>query len=225
MQFKTMVIDLYRVGQRGTAWKRIERSERRSERLLQEALQTEGNQKPLGLGGQRVRWIGREFKSADFFGIDAKWNIVFVETKVSSQQRHLAQQLKRRVGPFVGMEFKKVDELVWNYISGGTKSDYLMAEGLRLRRLYERGKLLGPKDVHAELKKRIRAPRRRRVPCVRFVAVSPRLSHRFAEALQKLQWNLKHRTGMRTGRLLFSCVLVTPYLERGQDIAVAHVHL
>ncbi len=118
MHFSKMVIDLYRVRKAGMAWKRVKRNARESERLLQDALQAQKNLNTLCVGPGRVRWIGREFQSADFFGIDEKWNLVFVETKVSSQQAHLAYQLRKRVGRFVGMEFRELDRLIWKYVRG-----------------------------------------------------------------------------------------------------------
>jgi hypothetical protein len=125
MIFHKMSIDLYNVRRGGMMWERVERNKRDRERFLQRALQSPRNQRVLGLGRRRVRWVGREFASADFFGIDGKWGLIFVETKVSSQQGHLAAQLRRRVRRFVGMGFKNLDERIWKYIRGRTRDGSL----------------------------------------------------------------------------------------------------
>jgi hypothetical protein len=221
MHFSKMVIDLYRVRKAGMVWKRIKRSKHDSERLLQEALQSKKNQHTLGIGPRHVLWIGREFASADFFGIDEKWNLVFVETKVSSQQAHLAHQLNKRVSRFVGMDFRKVDERIWKYVKGRTDEKFLMGAGLRLRRLARKRRIECAKDVATYLRRRIRLRRPTKVRRVRFIAVSPYLNDTFARQLQKLRTNLKRRLGRR-GSLSLSCVLLTPYLKK-QAIAVARI--
>ncbi len=221
MRFSKMVIDLYRVKKAGMVWKRVKRGKHDSERLLQKALQSPKNQRALGIGSRNVRWIGREFASADFFGIDEKWNLIFIETKVSSQQAHLARQLHERGGRFVGMDFRDVDERIRKYVQGRRDDKFLMGEGLRLRRLARKGRLEGAKDVAAYMRRRIRLRRPTKVRRVRFIAVSPYLNHTFAQQLQKLQTNLKRRLGRR-GSLSLSCVLLTPYLKK-QAIAVARI--
>jgi hypothetical protein len=202
-----MVIDLYRVKKAGMVWRRVQRRGRNSEQLLQEALQAPANLHILGMGRRRIRWIGREFQSADFFGIDEKWNLVFVETKVSSQQAHLAQQLRTRVGRFVGMDFRKVDTLIRRYVHGQRDDSFLMAEGLRLRRLDRKERLQRDQDVAIQLRRHTTLRRPSRVRRVRFVAVSPIVTPEFARALRALQLNLKRRLGRR-GFLSFTCVLL-----------------
>ena len=221
MQFSKMVIDLYRVPRAGVVWRRLQRRKRDSERLLQEALQTPENQHVLGMGPRHVRWIGREFASADFFGIDGKWNLVFVETKVSSQQAHLASQLRERVRRFLGKDFRDVDERIWKYVWGKTKDGHLMTDGLRLRRLYHKGRLKTSKDVAVYLRRKIRKPRPTKVRHLRFIAVSPYLNEKFAEQLERLRRNLKRRL-RKPGRISFSCVLLTPYMKK-HAIAVARI--
>lgn len=222
MHFSKMVIDLYRVRNAGMAWKRVKRNTRESERLLQDALQAQKNLDTLCVGPRRVRWIGREFQSADFFGIDEKWNLVFVETKVSSQQAHLAHQLHERVGRFVGMDFRHVDALIWKYVRGKRGDECLMADGLRLRRLAGKGRLERPQEVATRLKHWIHLRRPSKVRRVRFVAVSPHLNQTFARQLRQMQINLNRRMGRR-GFVSFACVLLTPYLKN-QAIAVARIH-
>jgi len=221
MHFSKMIIDLYRVRKAGMVWKRVKRSKHDSERLLQEALQSKKNQRTFGIGHRHVLWIGREFASADFFGIDEKWNLIFVETKVSSQQAQLARQLNKRVSRFVGMDFRYVDERIWKYVRGRRDDRFLMGAGLRLRRLARKGRLEREKDVAAYLRRRIRLRRPTKVRRVRFIAVSPYLNDTFARQLQKLRTNLKRRLGRR-GSLSLSCVLLTPYLKN-QAIAVARI--
>lgn len=221
MHFRKMVIDLYRVKKAGMVWKRVKRSKRDAESLLQKALQSPRNQHTLGMGHRHVRWIGREFASADFFGIDEKWNLVFVETKVSSQQAHLAHQLHERVARFVGMDFRDVDKRIYKYIQGRRADKFLMLEGLRLRRLARKGRLDRPKDVATTMRRRIPTRRPTKVRRVRFIAVSPYLNDTFARELQKIGANLKRRLG-RHGCLSLSCVLLTPYLKK-QAIAVARI--
>ena len=223
MQFRRMVIDLYRVKKIGMLWERVERRKRNSEQLLQEALQSPRNLHILGLGQRRVRWIGREFQSADFFGIDEKWNLVFVETKVSSQQAHLAKQLRTRVGRFVGMDFRKVDAMIRRYVHGRRGDSFLMREGLRLRRLDRKGLLRRDSDLGAQLRRHIALRRPSRVQRVRFVAVSPILTPQFSHALKSLQANLQRRHESR-GFLSFTSVLLTPYL-RNQAIALARIEM
>jgi hypothetical protein len=220
MQFSKMVIDLYRVPKAGMVWRRFKRRKRDSERLLQEALQTPENQHTLGMGARHVRWIGREFASADFFGIDGKWNLIFVETKVSPQQTHLAYQLRERVR-FLGKNFSEVDERIRKYVSGTRKDEHLMTDGLRLRKLFRKGHLETPKDVAAFLRRKIGKRRPTKVRHLRFIAVSPYLNDKFAEQLQRLRRNLKRRV-RKPGRISFSCVLLTPYMKK-HAIAVARI--
>jgi hypothetical protein len=221
MQFSKMVIDLYRVPKAGLVWKRVNRRKHDSERFLQEALQTPKNQRILGTGPRNVRWIGREFESADFFGIDAEWHLIVVETKVSSQQAHLGYQLDKRVHRFLGKDFRDVDEMIRKYVSGTRKDEHLMMDGLRLRRLFHKGRLESPKDVAAFLKRKIAKRRPPKVGHLRFVAVSPYLNDKFAEQLERLRINLKRRQ-KRLGRISFSCVLLTPYMRK-RAIAVARI--
>ena len=221
MQFSKMVIDLYRVPKAGMVWRRFKRRKRDSERLLQEALQTPENQHTLGMGPRHVRWIGREFASADFFGIDGKWNLIFVETKVSSQQAHLAYQLRERVRRFLGKDFRDVDERIRKYVCGKTKDRHLMMDGLRLRQLFRKGRLETSKDVAAFLRRKIGKRRPTKVRHLRFIAVSPYLNDKFAEQLERLRRNLKRRV-RRPGRISFSCVLLTPYMKK-HAIAVARI--
>jgi len=216
-----MVIDLYRVRKAGVVWKRVKRRKRDPERLLKEALQTPENQHILGMGPRHVRWIGREFASADFFGIDGKWNLIFVETKVSSQQAHLAHQLRERVRRFLGKDFRYVDERIRKYVCGKTKEGHLMRDGLRLRQLYHKGRIETPKDVATFLKRKIGKRRPTKVRHLRFIAVSPYLNDRFAEQLERLRRNLKRRV-RKPGRISFSCVLLTPYMKN-HAIAVARI--
>jgi hypothetical protein len=220
MQFSKMVIDLYRVPKAGMVWRRFKRRKRDSERLLQEALQIPENQHTLGMGPRHVRWIGREFASADFFGIDGKWNLIFVETKVSPQQTHLAYQLRERVR-FLGKNFSEVDERIRKYVSGTRKDEHLMTDGLRLRKLFRKGHLETPKDVAAFLRRKIGKRRPTKVRHLRFIAVSPYLNDKFAEQLQRLRRNLKRRV-RKPGRISFSCVLLTPYMKK-HAIAVARI--
>ena len=220
MQFSKMVIDLYRVPKAGMVWERVKRRKRDSERLLQEALQIPENQHTLGMGQRHVRWIGREFASADFFGIDGKWNLIFVETKVSSQQVHLAYQLRERVR-FLGRDFSEVDERIRKYVSGTTKDEHLMMDGLRLRKLFRKGRLETSKDVAAFLRRKIGKRRPKKVCHLRFIAVSPYLNYKFAEQLERLRRNLKRRV-RNPGRISFSCVLLTPYMKK-HAIAVARI--
>jgi len=219
MLFKKAVIDLYEVKQKGLLWDRVQRRARSSERVLQEALQSPHNLSALRLADRHVHWVGREFKSADFFGIDANWNLIVVETKISSQQKHLASQLRRRVSDFLGKPFAKVDEKIWRYIKSGKHDEHLMAEGTNLKKQLDKGNLQGPKDVEIILKARIGKKRPAKVGRVRFVAVVPILRPKFAQQLQKLQFDLK-----RGGKspVVFSCVLVTPYFNN-KSIAVAHI--
>lgn len=221
MHFSKMVIDLYQVPKTGIVWKRVQRRKKAPERLLQEALQSPRNLPILGLASRRVRWVGREFQSADFFGIDEKWNLVFIETKVSSQQAHLSHQLQERAR-FVGMDFRKVDGLIWKYVRGRRPDSFLMAEGLRLRRRARRGSLERAKDVAMDLRRLIGTRRPARVSRVLFLAVSPFLNSTMASRVERLQTNLKRRYGKKRGRLSFSCVLLTPYLEK-EAIAVARI--
>lgn len=220
MVFKKMVIDLYRVKKAGMVWKRVQRDNRDRERLLQKALQKPENQRILG---GHVHWIGREFAHADFFGIDEKWNIVFVETKVTSQQLHLAKQLHKRVGGFVGMAYRDVDNLIWEYIRKHSKGKYFMDRGIRLNELAKKGRIKCSKDVAAVLQKKIRGRRPAKVRRVKFIAVSPYMNDKFARRLQILRTNLRRRLRKgRRGRVSFSCVLLTPYLKK-QVIAVARI--
>ncbi len=221
MQFSKMVIDLYRVPKAGAVWKRVERRKRDSEHLLQKALQAPENQHTLGMGPRHVRWIGREFASADFFGIDGKWNLIFVETKVSSQQAHLAHQLRERVRRFLGKDFRDVDERIWKYVCGKNKDGHLMRDGLRLRQLARKGRLESPKDVGAFLRRKIVRRRPTKVGRLRFIAVSPYLNDKFAGQLERLRRNLKRRV-RKPGSISFSCVLLTPYLKK-HAIAVARI--
>ena len=221
MQFSKMVIDLYRVPKAGVVWRRLKRRKRDSERLLQEALQTPENQHILGMGPRHVRWIGREFASADFFGIDGKWNLIFVETKVSSQQAHLAYQLRERVRRFLGKDFRDVDERIRKYVCGRRNDEHLMRDGLRLRQLYHKGRLETPKDVAVFLRRKIGKRRPTKVRHLRFIAVSPYLNYKFAEQLERLRRNLKRRL-RKPGRITFSCVLLTPYMKK-HAIAVARI--
>lgn len=221
MQFSKMVIDLYRVPKAGMVWERVKRRKRDSERLLQEALQIPENQHTLGMGQRHVRWIGREFASADFFGIDGKWNLIFVETKVSSQQVHLAYQLRERVRRFLGKDFRDVDERIRKYVCGKTKDGHLMRDGLRLRQLFRKGRLETSKDVATFLRRKIGKRRPTKVRHLRFIAVSPYLNDKFAEQLERLRRNLKRRI-RRPGRISFSCVLLTPHMEK-HAIAVARI--
>ncbi len=220
MQFSKMVIDLYRVPKAGMVWRRFKRRKHDSERVLQEALQTPENQHTLGMGPRHVRWIGREFASADFFGIDGKWNLIFVETKVSSQQTHLAKQLRERVR-FLGRDFTDVDERIRKYVSGKRKDEHLMMDGLRLRKLFRKGHLETSKDVAAFLRRKIGKRRPKKVRHLRFIAVSPYLNYKFAEQLERLRRNLKRRV-RKPGRISFSCVLLTPYMKK-HAIAVARI--
>lgn len=219
MQFKKMVIDLYRVKKPGMVWKRVQRNNRDRERLLQRALQKPENQHILG----HVHWIGREFAHADFFGIDDKWNIVFVETKVTAQQSHLAKQLHKRVRRFVGMPYNDVDRLIWEYIRKPSKGKFFMDRGIRLKQLANKGKLEHPKDVAKAFQRKIRVRRPTKVRLVKFIAVSPYMNDEFARRLQILRTNLKRRLRVgRRGRVSFSCVLLTPYLKK-KIIAVARI--
>jgi|GEM_PF-6269790 len=221
MQFSKMVIDLYRVPKAGAVWKRLKRRKRDSERLLQESLQVPKNQHTLGMGPRHVRWIGREFESADFFGIDGKWNLIFVETKVSPQQAHLAYQLRERVRRFLGKDFREVDARIWKYVCGTRRDEHLMKDGLRLRQLHHKGRLESPKDVGAFLRRKIGNRRPTKVRHLRFVAVSPYLNYKFAGQLTRLRTNLKRRV-KRRGRISFSCVLLTPYMKK-HAIAIARI--
>lgn len=216
-----MAIDLFSIPKAEPKWRRIKRKRHDSERLLQEALQEPKNQHILKIGHRHVRWIGREFASADFFGIDEKWNLIFVEVKVTSQQSHLAQQLHKRVKRFLGKKFNNVDEHIWKYIYGQTKDKHLMKDGLRLRQLYRKGRLNSSKDVAAFLKRKIRKRRPPRVRRLRFIAVSPYLNDRFAEQFEQLRRNLKRRV-IKPGSISLSCVLLTPYLRK-RTVAVARI--
>jgi hypothetical protein len=221
MKFSKMVVDLYRIPKTEGAWKRVKRRKHDSERLLQEALQAPKNQHILRMGHRHVRWIGREFASADFFGIDEKWNLVFVETKVSSQQAHLAHQLRERVNRFLGKNFKNVDERIWKYVYGQTKDEHLMKDGLRLRELYHKGRIQSSKDVAAFLKRKIGKRRPPRVRRLRFIAVSPYLNDKFAKKFEQVRRNLKRRE-RKAGSISLSCVLLTPYLVK-RTVAVARI--
>jgi len=221
VKFSKMAIDLYGIPKVGPVWKRVKRRKHDSERLLQEALQEPKNQHILKMGHRHVRWIGREFASADFFGIDEKWNLIFVETKVSSQQAQLARQLHERVSRFLGKNFREVDERIWKYVYGQTKDEHLMKDGLRLRQLYRKGRLQSTKDVAAFLRQKIRKRRPTRVRRLRFIAVSPYLNDKFAEQFEQLRRNLKRRV-RKPGSISLSCVLLTPYLKK-RAVAVARI--
>lgn len=222
MRFRKIVANLYEVKRRDGVWARVEKRRHDAERVVQAALQSPTNVRVLGPVAGRVLWVGREFKNADFFGIDQKWGLVFVETKVSSQQSHLALQMARRAQEFTGQRYRRVDEAIWKYISGSRPDRLLMSAGSRLRRLYAKGRLNGSDDVAAALGRRMRAPRPARVSRVLFIAVTPLLGAVFAERMERIRSNIRRRLSKRRGVFKVSAVLLTPHLHRG-IIGVARI--
>lgn len=156
-----------------------------------------------------VTWIGREFKNADFFGIDKSGYLVICEAKVKSTPTKVVDQMNKQWKYFSKLTWGQLAKLIDRYLENPKKEKYFMRAARELTKRQKNGKWLLFKKAK---------PKAGKILGVKFITITPTVSQKIFTKFTKIQTAATKVRKKAKKLKKVSYILANLYTHQGKDI-------